>query len=378
MKIATLTFTDTSNYGALLQAYALQQYLNDTGNECEVINYQNKARKFSQVSGIRKIRSVVWHYSFAPLFENKKRKKQTEWFRNNVLNLTHKIYKNSDALRTLNSSVDCFVVGSDQVWNPQNNGFDDAFFLSFANEEKKRISYAASLGSADGTYLKSKSDMILRINDISVREKQSADLFESVLGISVKTVIDPVFLLSKEEWINHLNLSSISTSVNTDSGYVLCYVMPGDQEIVEKIYSIAEFISNEEGIRIITLGKKNYAKAVGKETLDGDAGPEEFLKYVKDAAYVVTNSFHGTALSIVFRRQFYSVLKKGNKRNNRIEDLLHSIYLSERIVYSDTVFKKSVDSRIDFTRVDQTLSAEINKSKQFLERAIEEGRKKNG
>ena len=289
-----------------------------------------------------------------------------------MLNLTHKIYKNSDALRTLNSSVDCFVVGSDQVWNPQNNGFDDAFFLSFANEEKKRISYAASLGSADGTYLKSKSDMILRINDISVREKQSADLFESVLGISVKTVIDPVFLLSKEEWINHLNLSSISTSVNTDSGYVLCYVMPGDQEIVEKIYSIAEFISNEEGIRIITLGKKNYAKAVGKETLDGDAGPEEFLKYVKDAAYVVTNSFHGTALSIVFRRQFYSVLKKGNKRNNRIEDLLHSIYLSERIVYSDTVFKKSVDSRIDFTRVDQTLSAEINKSKQFLERAIEE------
>lgn len=369
-KVYTLTFCDTPNYGALLQAYALKKYLQISGYNCSIINYQNPKRKYSQVSGLRKIRSIIWNNTFAKLFNSKKRANLTSEFRNKYLSLST-VYSSPNELKSLNQDSDCFIVGSDQVWNPQNNGYDNAYLLSFVDEFKKRISYAASLGSANETYLISNSELFKRFDALSVREKESAVLFKDKLGLSASTVIDPVFLLNKTDWINCLHLPDSSANIQ-DSGYVLCYVMPGNDELTNKIYNVAKAIADEKSLKIITLGKKNYAKPIGIEILDGDAGPVEFMQYIQNASYVVTNSFHGTALSVVFRKQFYTVLKNGIKRNSRMEDLLKMLSLSDRIIYTDQDLKKNVTSEIDYERSVRELNKQIEYAKQFLIQAIEE------
>lgn len=368
-KIYTLTFCDTPNYGALLQAYALKMHLQISGYDCSIINYQNPKRKYSQVSGLKKIRSMIWSFTFAKLLNSKKRVNLTNRFRNEYLCLK-KIHISPDDLRRLNQDSDCFIVGSDQVWNPQNNGYDSAYLLSFVDDAKKRISYAASLGSANEAYLISNSGLFERFDALSVREKQSAILFKDKLGISAVTVVDPVFLLDKTEWDTCLRLSDAIINIS-ESGFVLCYVMPGNNELTSKIYKVAKTIADTKGLKIITLGKKNFAKPIGVEVLDGDAGPVEFMQYIKNADFVVTNSFHGTALSVVFRKQFCTVLKSGIKRNSRMEELLKMLFLSDRIIYTDQELNENIIAEIDYESTVLELNKQIEYAKYFLTQAIE-------
>lgn len=370
-KIFTLTFCDTPNYGALLQAFALKNHLQSCGYDCSVINYKNPKRKYAQVSGLKKIRSIVWRNTFAGLFESRKRKLRTENFRKNYLKLGD-VYSSLDKLKTLNDKADVFIVGSDQVWNPQNTAYDTAYFLSFAEDGKKRISYAASLGTAvdDKKYLSDSLKYLKKFNAVSVREKSSAESLKKEIGIAAETVIDPVFLLTGNEWIDNLSLNANTDNIRISSKYVLCYVMPGNRELTELIYSVAEKIASEKGLKIITLGKKNYARPCGNEILDGDAGPVEFLQYISNAEYVVTNSFHGTALSVIFGKKFYTLLKHGVKRNARMEELLSPLSLDERIVYVGDDFKFS-DEDIDYSGVQDKLTEIIGKSHGFLIEAVE-------
>ena len=362
-KIATLTFPNSKNYGALLQAYALRQYLVDSGFGCDIINYKNPKKKYSPVSTLRKIASIVWQNLFASFFANKKRKKRIVQFRMERMRLGQKCV-GLDALKQLNAIYNVFIVGSDQVWNSFINVNDSAFFLSFVDNKNKRISYAASFGSSkvDKSYLESNRKYLEKFDAISVREKESAEVLQKELGVSAETVLDPVFLLTKNDWVNRLNLNE---SADVRDKYVLCYVMPGHDDLVKKIYSVAKSIADGNNLKIITLGKKDYAKPIGIETLDKNAGPIEFAKYILNAEYVVTNSFHGTAFSIIFRKQFFTVLKKGFNLNLRLEDLLDSLNLSGRILYEN--YAGTVDlSPIDYSNVEPLLENRINQSQDFL------------
>ena len=369
-KIVTLTFCRSINYGALLQTYALRKHLQSCGYDCSVINYQNPKLKYAQISGLKKIRSIVWNNTLSGFFESRKRKIRTENFRENHLNLGQ-IYSSLDSLKTLNKSADVFIVGSDQVWNPQIVADDNAYFLSFAEDGKKRISYAASFGLyvVDKKYLDDNSKYLKKFNAVSVREKSSAEILKQI-DVEAETVADPVFLLNRNEWIDNLSLNADTDNIKAGSKYVLCYVMPCGSELAEMIYSAAEKIASEKGLKIITLGKKNYARPCGDEILDSDAGPVEFLQYILNAEYVVTNSFHGTALSVIFGKKFYTLLKHGVQRNCRMEELLSSLSLDERIVYVGDDFKFS-DEDIDYSGVQDKLTEIIGKSHGFLIEAVE-------
>ena len=369
-KIATLTFSNSKNYGALLQAYALREFLNISGFECDIINYQTLKRRYSQVSFFRRMGSIIWQNLLARFFANKKRKERSLQFRMTKMMLGQKCV-NLDDLKQLNTIYNVFVVGSDQVWNSFITMKDSAFFLSFVDDKNKRLSYAASFGSnkVDKSYLESNRQHLEKFNAISVRESESAELLKKELGVSAETVLDPVFLLTKNDWVNRLNLSE---SANVKDKYVLCYVMPGQNDLVKKIYSVAKSIADRGNLKIITLGKKDYAKPMGIETLDKDAGPIEFLQYILNAEYVVTNSFHGTAFSIIFRKQFFTVLKKGMSLNLRQEDLLQSIFLTSRLIYMDSCETGDLPEVINYADSESELNLKIEISKDFLLNAIGE------
>lgn len=361
-KIGVLTFSDSKNYGALLQAFALREYVADLGFNCNIINYQNPKTKYSQVSLLRRIGSI-----FAPFLENKIRKRKTAQFRMQNMKMEQKHIGVED-LKSLTDMYDVFIVGSDQVWNPFINRFDSAFFLSFASDKNKRISYAASFGGKkmDKSYLENNLGYLKRFDAISVRESESAELLKAETGIVAETVVDPTFLLTKDDWINKLKLDVTPAKEK----YVLCYVMLGNPDLVEKIYQVAKSIADKEHLKIITLGKKSYAKPIGVEILDGTAAPIEFVQYILNAEYVVTNSFHGTAFSIILRKRFFTVLKKGFNLNLRLENLLQSFSLTSRLVYMDSSEENNLLETIDYEATDSKLNTEIEKSKRFLIDAV--------
>lgn len=365
-KIYILTFTDSINYGALLQAFSLQTFLKSLGNNVALIDYQNKKRMFSQVNGIKKVRSIIWHYCFEWMFSNKNRIKNADIFKKEYLNLTPKTYRNNEQLKELNSSGDIFIVGSDQVWNPSNNANDSAYFLSFV-ENHKKISYAASFGTInipDSYYYEIQKDL-LEFSDISVREESARFALKKYLNIETITVLDPVFLLNSDEWITHLNIKK-----NHDR-YVLVYLLPGNNDVQNEIFFKAKSIAEELNVRIISLGKRSNSVDCLDELIDCECSPHKFVEYFYNAEYVVTNSFHGTAFSIVFKKDFWVVMDNAVKtRNTRIECLLDEVGLSDRIVFCGNNQSQNVLKKIDYSGFDNKLCKLVNASKDFLINSI--------
>lgn len=366
--IMTLTFSDSENYGALLQAYALKEHIGKDNN-CGVINYHNPETLYSQVSGWRKIRSFVWNNTVSRFFRSEIRKESTNAFRKKYIGMTEKCYGSAEELKELNSDTDVFVVGSDQVWNKRNNADDPAYLLSFT--DKRKVSYAASFGTGtvDSSYLNENAELFNSFSSISVREQSGADALSDVLGITAPVVLDPVFLLSEAEWRDKLGIKEKCD----ESGYVLCYIMPGDAEVEGTIKNTALSIAKEKGLKVVILGDKTYRKPPQGAVSDCDCGPAEFVEYIANAKYVVTNSFHGTALSLVMHRNFWTVMKKDseNNRNTRMENILKISGTEARGIYCDIGEKPgNLLEEINYAAVQPMLDAEIETSKRFLSEAL--------
>jgi hypothetical protein len=155
MKTALLTFHNAINYGAALQVFSAQKAIQDLGHTCDVIDYVNSHRKNSynmfyhakeEIKNKNLKKAMI--YYIGSIFMYKRTKKFERFYREN-LNLTSTIYHSSEELRSINNSYDKFIVGSDQVWNYNNNGRDFAYLLDFVEEDRKKISYSSSFGIAD-------------------------------------------------------------------------------------------------------------------------------------------------------------------------------------------------------------------------------------
>lgn len=355
--VYTLTFVDTTNYGALLQAYALQKYLLNKGYDTELIRYRNPKRKFSQVSGWRKLRSIVWHYTFASFLNDKKREKAATAFVEKRLRTTDTI-TTILGLEALNNTAMAFTVGSDQVWNPMNNANDPAFLLSFVKQGIKKLSYAASFGrdNIEHKYLFDNRKLFEQFDKISIRERSGQEVLKEVIGIESELVPDPVFLLPKSSWEELL--VDIENSHNRVP-YVFCYELPGYPVVSDQIFRVASEIASAKSIQIRAVGRKKYAKRrMNEESLKG-VSPEEFLSLLCHADAVVTNSFHGTALSVIFQKDFFTVLDKklGSAKNTRLNSMLDICGLSDRVIYTDEDAKEHTQkkSSVDYVSVDQRI-----------------------
>ena len=218
-RIGILTFHTAINYGAVLQAYALQKYLNEQGYDCEVIDYQCK--KINDNYKILKIKSknlkkIIISFLKAPLLFLQ-RKKFKKFVINNIRLSNQKYYPYN--ITSSNKYYDCFITGSDQVWNLSLTNNDMSYFLDFAT--KKRISYAASNGTEEISEkdFKKVSNYLQKFSAISVREKGLQNSLMNKISISIIKVLDPVFLLDVESWNNLL------PNFNCKEKYILAYII---------------------------------------------------------------------------------------------------------------------------------------------------------
>lgn len=354
MKVGIMTFNRAINYGAVLQSYALKNKLNSLGHECTVINYYSKE--------VEEGASPFYLKSFSPKeiltticqikmrFEKNKKIKE---FSENYLDCSSKLVDNK-TIESLKNSYDVIITGSDQVWNYEITGLDENYFLSFASKETKKISYGASFGvSAIPVEYKDKYKKLLSYIDcISVRESSGADIVEDLLGFYPAIVSDPVFLLEEEKW------SKIAAKPTVKEEYILVYSINKSN-----CYQMAESISRETGEIIVGLqtpmSNRVKCKAIRDES------PEEFLGWFKNAKYIVTDSFHGTAFSLIFKKQF--VLCSGGTGVNRLsrqKTLLDTVHLEERICGPDKY--KKIYEQIDYKIVQDYINDAVKESERFL------------
>lgn len=364
MIIKTITCHDVYNLGASLQAYALQTFLLRQGHDVEIIDY-----KPDYLSGHFKLWGV-----YNPVFDKPfirqlyllaklpgrllalRRKKAFDVFTKKYLHLTRRFHSNEE-LKKEPPMADAYIAGSDQIWNTVfKNGRDPAFYLDFAPKDKLKFSYAASLATKEIEEVCRPfvTQMIKNLDYVSVRESSSLSILQSLGRNDAEAVCDPVFLLSKEQW------SDMCVDLGSKSNqYVLVYDFDNNPVVKQ----IAKGIAKAKGLDIYNVGpfRRNYAS---KNFVY--SGPIEFLSLLKGADYVISNSFHATAFSLIFQKQF-CVVKRNEAINERMVSLLADLKLSSRIINE---FNNAILSNIDYSQTQECMNDYIAHSMGYLNKAL--------
>ncbi len=366
MKIATITCHDVYNYGASLQTYALQEYCKSLGCEYEIIDYKpdylSNHFRLSSVANPRFDHPIVKQLYLLAKLPSRiialKKKKQFDEFRRKFLNVSKTRYNSNDSLKINPPAADIYVAGSDQIWNTFfRNGHDRAFYLDFAPDDVRKISYAASFAT-DRIYGGAEQfvkDGLQNFDAISVRESSALGLLEQLGRNDGQLVCDPVFLLSKEQW---QRLATQDPKKNEED-YILVY----DCERSVLLREITLKLSKITGLPIHSLAPTagNYAN---KDLSLG--GPIDFLNEISGARYVVANSFHALAFSLIFKKDFF-IVNRSEKINTRMRDFLEYLEMSDRLVSS--IAEISTES-LYYKKVDSKLNRLITDSKEFIKGEI--------
>ena len=334
-KIGILTFHDADNMGAVLQAYALQTALQtDCGVSAEIIDYQCSAiEKTKHATFEKRLSSIIKALPKEVYYAIKHR--GFECFRKNHLQMSAKRYCRENISET-NNIYDAFVTGSDQVWNPGCSGKDDTYFLDFVNNRKK-YSYAASLGNyrfSPDEYLHYRG-LLHGIDSISIRELSATEELKKLGILSVNVNADPVFLLTGEQW------QSMMAKRLYKNRYVLVYLIQPDVNVMNSAFKYAKehnciIISNKKSVEFILHNS-----------------PEEFLSWIYYADCVFTNSFHGTAFSLILNKPFMAdIAMRNGSINNRVSELLDTIEAQNCIISDNNsiAHKANADSKLEILR----------------------------
>lgn len=365
-KILTITCHRVFNHGASLQQFALVEYLRSLDYQVETINYQPHylADNYRYLGvpndKFRKNAILKMIYILAKLpkrFSDRKRRFAFDLFEKQYIPQTKRQYKSNKELKANLPNADIYICGSDQIWNTLfENGKDPTFYLDFVPKEKLKISYAASFATENISenlkdFVKEK---VNAIDCISVRESSGVRILTDLGLENVTHVLDPVFLLSKEEW-----LKKFSVNTNSRNPYVLVYDFDNNPQIKQ----YAKYLREKKGYKIIALSHRiTYADEVF-----WSIGPDQFLNLMAGSAWVLANSFHATAFSVIFEKQFL-IFNRTTGINTRMQDFLVEFGLSERIVSN---FDESLmNSVIDFENIKLKLENKISDSKSFLNKAL--------
>lgn len=366
MKIRTITCHDCYNLGASLQAYALQTYLESLGHEVQIIHY-----KPDYLSGHFKLGTVSNPVFDKPLIKQLyllaklpgcllalKRKKVFDEFTAKYLKLTRR-YNSYEELKADAPEADVYIAGSDQIWNTLfRNGRDAAFYLDFGKPEVKRISYAASFATPDVVpeYREFVTKELKGIDSISIREKTSLPLLASLGRPDGVAVCDPVFLLNKEHWNNLVNNSTFTTPKEK---YILLYLSDRGKNI-EKI---AKEMRKQTGWKVYAVGGVTAPYADRNLT---NVDPLEFVGLIRDAQFVVSNSFHATAISLIMGTKF-CVVNRIEGINERMKSVLEDYGLAERLVHD---YNGALLTDINISYVNRTMTDISSESKIWLNNAL--------
>ena len=283
-----------------------------------------------------------------------KNKVKYDNFRERYLNITKERYLSNKDLQRNTPDADVYICGSDQIWNTKfNNGKDPAFYLDFVPKGKIKASYAASFAtdSIDKELKEITKDRISKLDYVGVREISALDILDSLDIKNGVQVLDPVFLLDKFKW------EKLTYEINNNEKYIFVYDFDGNELIRE----IAEKIAKNKKLKIYTVFKSNYSDKVIKRM-----GPIDFISYIKNAEFVISNSFHGTAFSIIFEKQF-AVVNRKEAINTRMRDLLSILKIENRLISENYNFNNLIND-VDYKEVNKYLRERLEVSKTYLDR----------
>lgn len=364
MKIKTITCHDVYNVGASLQAYALQTYLKKLGHEVEIIDYKPEYLIHYKLSGVgnpvydKPILRELYQLAKLPgRIREKygKRKSEFDRFTKEYLSLTEKKYKSNQELKDDLPEADVYFAGSDQIWNTFfKNGKDPAFYLDFVPESAVKASYAASFATEDilDEWKPKVRQWLNYLDFISVRESSGVEIAKRLTDKAVLQVVDPVFLLEANEW------EKIEKEVPVLEPYVLIYDFDDNKEL----NAFAQNIAKKNGWKVYSFLKNdNCDKSFEEE------GPEVFIWLIHHAEFVVSNSFHATAFSIIFQRQF-TVFARKESINERMKDLVSQLGISTCLIHEECQNKLKV---IDYEIVQKQLNSEVACSKAYIMKVLE-------
>lgn len=375
--IAILTkYYKNYNYGGVLQGYALKRTLEEMGYETDIISYdvgKNKNPIYKSVieqSKQYEIKSAVNKF-FEKLIGKLKffikdlLKDRITRFEEFMKYDTEEYC--DDNLVKLNDNYKVFISGSDQVWNP--NAVRLLFLQSFAEEGKKKISYAASIGR--NKLYKKESDVLVSylktFDSLSVREKTAKSLLQEFIDDEIEVVLDPTMLIEKEQW------DEITTDFKHDKPYALFYFFSNSAKVRKQAIEFCK----RKNIELLMIPYANQQFNINDRKGPGvrlnSIGPREFVSAIKNAEYVFTDSFHGAAFSIINEKQFF-VFERNKKEhvsmNSRIYDLLDNFDLGNRLLSVDKFCLIDNLNEIDYNTVNMKKQELKRKSLEFLENSL--------
>ena len=362
MKICTITCHDVYNHGASMQAYALMTYLKNIGHEVEIIDY--KPDYLSNHYNMWSIDNPVWEKNIITKLvyltlkmpgriKSLKRKKAFDEFRENYLTITNQRYKSNEELKNNLPKADAYICGSDQIWNSlHQNGKDPAFYLDFVPDNKIKASYAASFATdtIDDKYKPMVRELVLKLDGVAIREKSGVKIVHD-LGIEKAiNVVDPVFLLDRDEW------DKIGNETFNEQ-YILVY----DFDKSSLVENLAIDIAKKKGYKIYTINSDKPKYADKHFNL---SGPKTFVSLVKNAEFVISNSFHAVVFSVIYNKNI-AIVNRTENINTRMRDLLDDLKLNDRLI-SEKYNLDELLENIDYSKSIEILNEKINLSKKYL------------
>ena len=365
MKVGIFTFPNSKSYGAALQMYALSSAVESLGHDVDVINYYNafmKAGHHCRASADSQIKHFVKRACESVI--HRKLYKRFEAFEKNVVNLyPKKSFSDPSRLHEIGAKYDAVICGSDQVWNPNITNADISYFLDFCGDNTRRIAYAPSFGVEDlSDELKDRVGKELKLfASISVREEQGRKLVSDILGRDVSVVVDPTMLIEQDEW---KKIESPYSKVTGD--FVLYFTVKHSNQLFKKTREFAK----KNGLTMVVVGGNPLKTMRNKDSTVHyaiDISPSQWLWLVHNAKYVATNSFHGTAFSIIYEKDFY--LELPPVANSRLCNVVKLMALEDRVLDADT---EMIPTTIDFSVARQNMHLLREQSLSYLKDALRE------
>lgn len=377
-KVCIVTnYRNTGNYGAVLQAYALNKKIRDLGFVCETLDFSVAEQNGSK--GVRYLKRLK-SGELKPLAGDLKRDICKVLVRRNIKirrqalnrfkeNIPHTRYYSHKDLSEISDQYDCYICGSDQIWRPTFEGnLIGIYWLNVIKGNCVKASYAASMGIASlpENVANEAKRYLSSFDYISVREDTAKDYLSALTGKKVEVSIDPVFLVDRVEW------ERLAKYPNNNEPYIFVYMIHGSSNLLRSITNFAR----THKLKIVTFPYMAYFFRMNELNFGDvkvfDAEPSDFLGYVNGAKYVFTDSFHATAFSIIFHTDFF-VSSANERAFSRIENLLSIAGLNERSVPAEGLLPENYDSKrqADWYEVDRRLKTKISESLDYLNRVLE-------
>ena len=348
MKIGIVTFPEAVNYGTSLQAAALKRALDPYAEDvfflrhrCPAIDASNALFDLKSAKDPKYVAAHLYNFATA-----RERQKNFERFFAQYIPVR-------DAVP---DELDVVVAGSDQIWNYNLTGSDPFYFLDYPKNHSRKTAYAASFGlsAIDEKYHVDLRRLLADFDALSVREQTAAALIKEICGMDVPVVVDPTLLLTKEQW------EELAAPRQKGGEYIFVYTVFNS----EPLWQFAADLSKKTGLPVKTVSYSRLHRHAAEYSFT--AGPAEWLRYLLDARYVVTNSFHGFAFSLNFQKEFFFELPpESSGVGSRLADLARRYGLTGReLTVAD------VDETPDFTEASRRLEEDRKQSAEFIERRI--------